>query len=790
MNPGAIALSRLNQGKILEVNNTWLKLFGFSRQDIIGSDWGVVWTNSEDLTRANQELLDKGNVRNLKCLFVNKKGEQLIYEFSAEVLTIDGEEWVMATWLDSNNDFSASESEERFRALMSNNPSLIFLKDGLGRYVYLNEAYEKQFIGSKDWYGKTDFDFWPHESAELFRFNDAEVIKSGGLQQFLEDSTDMDGKRYCWLCYKFPFTDSKGRQYVGGIGIDATERVRIEEELIRSNKKISEILESIQDGFYALNREWKFTYANQRTANLLGFSPEYMIGKVIWELLPETIGSEHETGYRKAMEGEVQYFEMQGVRHTDKWFSAAVFPSDEGISVFWRDITERKSMEQTLRESEEEYRLIVEKAPTGIYEIDFRGPRFKNVNDAMCLSLGYSREELLKLSPLNILDEESKEKFKQRIGKILADKPVEESVSYTVLTRDGRKILAELAIKIKNPMTALVVARDVTERKRAEDALQASEEKFSKAFRNSPNAITITRLSDGRIIEGNESAYELFGYTHEEVLGKTTVELNIWANVSDRQRLIEGLASKGFIQNEECVLQKKDKTLINVNLSASLITIDNQQCFLCSFIDITERKLAEEALRKIKSELEIRVQERTSELSRVAEELRFSEEAYRLLVEFNPVGVFRHMYDPVAKESRRLHCNEAQLIILGYSSLDEYLKNVPTQTMRYTEDWNNYLEILLTKGKIINYPVQMKKTDGSIIWVLLNANARAHNGYILVEGAMTDITAQKKTEQRLRKAQKNLRAMASEIVMADERSRQHFATDLHDTVVQTMGAAK
>jgi len=151
--------------------------------------------------------------------------------------------------------------------------------------------------------------------------------------------------------------------------------------------------------------------------------------------------------------------------------------------------------------------------------------------------------------------------------------------------------------------TYLGAGRDITDRKRADELLRASEEKFSKAFRNSPNAITITRVSDGRIIEANESAYELFGYTPEEVLGKTTLELNIWAHTDERQRLVAGLASQGFIKNEEFVLQKKDKTLICVNLSASLITIDNQQCFLSSFVDITDRKRAEEELRETEHNL-------------------------------------------------------------------------------------------------------------------------------------------------------------------------------------------
>lgn len=207
-------------------------------------------------------------------------------------------------------------------------------------------------------------------------------------------------------------------------------------------------------------------------------------------------------------------------------------------------------------------------------------------------------------------------------------------------------------------------------------------------------------------------------------------------------------------------------------------------------LDITDKKNNELALRKSRSELEERVRERTRELSNMAEELRKSEEAYRLLVELNPVGVFRHVYDPVSRKTKRLHCNEAQLRLLGYSSLDEYLKDNPPDIMRSKGDWNLYIGLLVSEGKVVNFPVQMIQKDGNTIWVLLNATARADGERLIIEGAMTDISAQKRTEERLRTARKQLRAMASEIVMADERSRQHFATDLHDTVVQTLGAAK
>jgi len=147
------------------------------------------------------------------------------------------------------------DNEECLQALMKYNPCLVFLKDEAGRYIYLNETYEKRFVGSKDWYGKTDFDFWSRESAELFRANDEHILKSGQLYHRIEDSTGLDGNRYCWLCYKFPFIDSKNRKYLAGIGIDATLWVLAEEKARMENAITLGINHILHDALFCRSEE-------------------------------------------------------------------------------------------------------------------------------------------------------------------------------------------------------------------------------------------------------------------------------------------------------------------------------------------------------------------------------------------------------------------------------------------------------------------------------------------------------------------------------------------------------
>ena len=138
---------------------------------------------------------------------------------------------------------------------------------------------------------------------------------------------------------------------------------------------------------------------------------------------------------------------------------------------------------------------------------------------------------------------------------------------------------------------------DITERKQAEDALRESEEKFSKAFRSSPDMIVISTVKDGIFIEVNDSFTETTGYTRKEVIGRSSDEMGIWVNKEDRIRMIKFLKEQGKICQEEYQFRTKSGKTRTWLFSAEQINIGNEECLISITIDITERKETEEALR-------------------------------------------------------------------------------------------------------------------------------------------------------------------------------------------------
>jgi PAS domain S-box-containing protein len=142
----------------------------------------------------------------------------------------------------------------------------------------------------------------------------------------------------------------------------------------------------------------------------------------------------------------------------------------------------------------------------------------------------------------------------------------------------------------------LASLRDITERKRAENALRESEEKFSKAFQQSPEVIVISGFKDGTLLEVNDTFLRLTGYTRAEIIGKKTSELGIWVNPEDRNKMTNTLKERGIVSNEEYQFRMKSGEIRMWLFSAELININNEPCILSVTSDITERKKVEEAL--------------------------------------------------------------------------------------------------------------------------------------------------------------------------------------------------
>ena len=291
-----------------------------------------------------------------------------------------------------------------------------------------------------------------------------------------------------------------------------------------------------------------------------------------------------------------------------KWISWNAYPLVEEGLIFAvaRDVTGQKQREQ-------EYQELINGMNDTAFVIDFNA-RFVEVNDTAVKTLGYSKEELLALGPADIDPHLSRDEIITLAKRMKSDK--QQVFETQHWTKYGDIIPVEVSsslVTYHGEQVILSIVRDITERKRAEDTLRESEEKFRLAFDTSPDSIAITRLADGMLVSVNKGFKQISGYTQEEIIGKTSSEINSWKDPEDRRKFVEELQSRGEVRNYEAPLLTRSGEIYGL-MSASIIDLNGEPHVLGIIRDITERKQAEQELRKYQNHLEELVKERTTEL--------------------------------------------------------------------------------------------------------------------------------------------------------------------------------
>jgi PAS domain S-box-containing protein len=271
---------------------------------------------------------------------------------------------------------------------------------------------------------------------------------------------------------------------------------------------------------------------------------------------------------------------------------------------------------ENLKEKDK-FRIIIESAPVGIGEISLEPPSFRWINKATCNILEYTEEELIKVNPFDLIAEESKSVFQERLNEILAGKKIVPSVDYQLKTKNGRLIWTSLNINLLQKdgkvVGGLVFAQDITQRKKAEAELKESEERFFKAFRLNPTPMAIAHVN-GEFIDVNTSFERLMGFARDEVIGKRGVSLRMYSETSEREELIRKLQQDGHVYNFEMTFNTKSMKPVNVLFSLEQIKLQNEPRVLGAAVDVAEKKRLQSELEKYVHNLEELVKQKTQQL--------------------------------------------------------------------------------------------------------------------------------------------------------------------------------
>jgi PAS domain S-box-containing protein len=272
------------------------------------------------------------------------------------------------------------------------------------------------------------------------------------------------------------------------------------------------------------------------------------------------------------------------------------------------DITERKQAEEALRRSEERYRLIVENQTEFIVKWLPDGRR-TFVNESYCRYFGLSEEDCLGSSFMPLVAPEFRDLIEQKIAALTPENPQATS-EHLSFAADGEQRWQQWTDRgifdVNGKLLELQsTGRDITERKRAEAALRASEERFSKAFNGSPTPMAIHSLPDVRYMDVNDAFVSAGEFTREQVIGRTWSELKVWADSEEQDQVLKALRERnGRVRNMEARFHCKGGEVRVGVFSSDVITLDGQECLLSVVNDITERKQAEEKQLQLQEDLQ------------------------------------------------------------------------------------------------------------------------------------------------------------------------------------------
>lgn len=383
-------------------------------------------------------------------------------------------------------------------------------------------------------------------------------------------------------------------------------------EAIQKNERILRLFVEHSPASIAMfDNQMRYLVVSRRFLIDYNLGDQNLIGRSHYEVFPE-ISNRWKEFHRRGLVGETLKESSDTFPRADgkiDWVRWEIRPWYEtetkigGIILFSEVITEQIEAREALRESEKYNRMLFEKSAIGLALTTMDG-KLVDVNHTFASIIGRTIEETLQLTYWEITPEKYLDQEQQQL-KSLAETGHYGPYEKEYIHKDGHLVPVSLQGNIfeRNDIKYIwSSAKDNTERKRADEKLRLSEEKFSSAFHVSPVGLTITRIADGKFLEVNESFLRIYEFTREEVIGHTSLEINILSPEA-RKILIEAQVGEGSLHNAEMLTYSKSGKAVNLFISSKPITIDGEACYVSTMIDITDRKRAEEEIRNQLDEL-------------------------------------------------------------------------------------------------------------------------------------------------------------------------------------------
>ncbi len=631
-------------------------------------------------------------------------------------------------------------SEERFQAFMDRSPAIAFIKDQMGRYVYVNKTWEDLY--TVDWRGKTDAELWPRDNVDMFAESDRRALAAGRATEAFETVLDKNGRPQDWWVLKFPMVDAAGIRLLGGLAMDIRERKAAEQALLASETKLRRITDTIPGAVY------QYQLSADGTQNFISISDgiEALIGHSAaavvhdFSLLWNAVLDEDQAALSDSILLSAQTmlpWEFEGrIRLSDqsiKWIRGHSVPEPRGAdgSIVWNgiltDVTERR------RNELERARLaaIVDNSGDAIISRDL-DLTILTWNPAAERLFGYRADEVVGKNIDLLIPPDKLAEVARRRSEI--NQGVQPLLYDTVrLGRDGKLIdVSVTQSPIRDASGKLVGVSlslgDITERKRTEKSLRLTQFSMDRAVDG-----IFWILPSAEIVYVNDAACRILGYAREELIGKTVPDIDPSFPAEAWPAHWEDLKQNGSLKIES-THRTKDGRPLTTELTVNYIVYEDEEYNCAIMRDMTDRKQIEEALRRRDRQLveaERIGQMGSWELDLLTNRFEWSDEIFRIL-EIDPTR-FGASYKTFLN---LVHPDDRQAV-----------------DQAYTNSVRNPLPYQITHRLLL--------ADGRVKWL----DERGETFYdddgraLRSVGSVLDITARKQAELAVRASEQSIRRL-------------------------------
>ncbi len=645
-------------------------------------------------------------------------------------------------------------SEARFRALVEHAPEAIVVFEGdTGRFLFGNEhACRLYGVPMEKLTELTPADVSPEfqpggrRSRELAREKMDEALR-GGKPVFEWIHQQQPGGRLIPTEVRLLRLPAEGQNLIRASIIDNTERKHAERALRESEAKFRALFEGASQGV-VLHDEHQMLEVNPAAVRILGrrFAHE-MLGKHPSEFSPpvQPNGESSAVLARKHIEecmskGSAR-FDWLACDPNGREITLEVnltriqWSGREVIQAFITDISERQRAQAALAESEARFSAAFHASPALIGILRVSDGKYVLANDAHLNWLGYPRQEVIGRTCLDLGMWENAGERDLLLKDMHAFGSVRQRECRWRNHRGERFtiLLSAETIQLNNTPHLLVMALDITQRKRAEEDLRASEARlresearFSAAFHASPIITAISRASDGAFVLANDAFLTWAGYEPNEVLGRTANELGIWENAAERKQFWDEVRSAGSVRARECRLRDRSGRYSTMLASGVVIAFHGEDHLLGIMLDISQRKQAEAELhRALQRELELG-QLKSNFVSIVSHEFR------------TPLGIIQSSAELLRDFHDRMHAAERQ----------EQLESVSRNARRMAGMMEEVLVLSRLDAGKLNFqpaPLDLNNFCRRIVDEVLSATSRR----CLIELSLTSVPSQAQADERL-----------------------------------------